>query len=169
MVTVRRRRERFFRRDLEHAFPPYYLARRSGQTPQSFAAGQAALSFILLVSGIIIEIAIAGSFVTFFLSTSGLGERLSARAFAAAQSGVRDAQIKIVRNKDFASVPKTYSLTIGDDIVSVEVTRTGSGVYAYTINSTGVASTRERKLTSVLAVDATTGLVQLGELEEVAL
>ena len=65
--------------------------------------GQATLSFILLAGGIILEIAIAGSFITYFLSASGLSERLSARAYVAAEAGIRDAQIKITRNKDFSN------------------------------------------------------------------
>ena len=137
-------------------------------TPRSLVWGQAALSFIILVSGIIIEIAIAGSFVTYFLSASGLGERLSYRALAAAEAGIRDAQVKIVRDKGLVSVGShVYSLSVGSDIASIEISRTGSEVYVYTLDSTGVASTRERKLTATMIVHATSGLAQLQSITEV--
>ena len=144
----------------------------SGQapTPKSLMWGQAALSFIILVSGIIIEIAIAGSFVTYFLSASGLGERLSYRALSVAETGIRDAQVKIVRDKDFVSAGSyVYSLAVGSDIASVEISRAGSEVYTYTIDSTGVASTRERKLVATMIVHATSGLAQLQSITETPL
>ena len=44
-------------------------------------SGQAALPTILLIGGIITEIAIAGVLIAFILSNSGWGERLSAQAW----------------------------------------------------------------------------------------
>ncbi|HVN67591.1 MAG TPA: hypothetical protein VMT55_04395, partial [Candidatus Sulfotelmatobacter sp.] len=105
--------------------------------------GQATLSFILLISGIIIEIAIAGSFITYFLSTSGLGDRLAERAITAAQAGIRDAQIQIARNKDFSkNATSTYVLSIGSDSATVQVfgNTTDPVNTVYTITSVGVAS-----------------------------
>jgi len=129
-------------------------------------AAQAALSFIILVSGIVVEIAIAGSFVTYFLSASGLGERLSNRALSAAEAGVRDAQVRITRDSDFVtSGSLVYSLSLGSDVASIDVSRSGSGPFVYTISSTGVASTRERKLVATLVVHSS-GLMQLQEISE---
>ncbi len=131
--------------------------------------GQIALPFILLVSGIIVEITIAGSFVTYFLSTSGLGERLSLRASAAAHSGIRDAMIKISRDKDYASAPQNYELTVGDDTAAVSVSRTSddpNNAYIYTITSTATASSRKRKLEATVIVNQTTGFIQLQSLSE---
>ena len=133
--------------------------------------GQIALPFILLVSGIIVEITIAGSFVTYFLSTSGLGERLSLRASAAANSGIRDAMIKISRDKEYASTPQSYELSVGNDSADVSVSKTDddpNNSYIYTINSTGVASSRQRKLQAVLVVNQTTGFIQLQSVQETA-
>ena len=131
--------------------------------------GQIALPFILLVSGIIVEITIAGSFVTYFLATSGLGERLSLRASAAAHSGIRDAMIKISRDKDYASAPQNYELDVGDDTASVSVSRTSDDPqdsYIYTIASTATASSRKRKLEATVIVSQTTGFIQLQSLSE---
>ncbi len=131
--------------------------------------GQIALPFILLVSGIIVEITIAGSFVAYFLSTSGLGERLSLKASAAASSGIRDAMIKISRDKEYASSPQEYELTVGSDTASVSVSRTVNNpqnAYIYTISSTGVASSRQRKLEATIIVNQTTGFIQLQSIAE---
>ena len=133
--------------------------------------GQTTLSFVLLVSGVIIEIAIAGSFITYFLSSSGLGDRLSARAFAAAEAGVRDVQIKVSRDKEFVSGGTTsYVIPVGGDTVAVLVSRDASDPanYLYTATSTGMAVSRNRQLVVVIAVDRTTGLTQLQSLSEKA-
>lgn len=135
--------------------------------------GQMTLPFILLVSGIIVEIAIAGSFVAYFLSTSGYGERLSVRANAAAYSGIRDATLRISQNKEFVSnactAPFTYSVTVGSDATSVSVCRTTdetNGRYAYVVQSIGTAGSRQKKLNTQLSVDMVTGRVQLESIEE---
>lgn len=131
--------------------------------------GQIALPFILLVSGLIIEITIAGSFIAYFLSSSGLGERLILRASAAANSGIRDAMIKIVRNKDFAATTQNYDLTVGSDTAAVVVSRTVNdelNIYTYTITSTATAGSRQRKLKAIIIVNKQTGAINLQSLQE---
>src|SRR5579872_6022618 len=89
-----------------------------------FKKGQVALSFVLLVGGIIIEIVIAGSFITYFLSSSGLSQRIESRASSAAYSGILDAMGKISKNRDFVtSGVDTYSIVIGNDSSIVTVSR----------------------------------------------
>jgi hypothetical protein len=134
------------------------------------------LPFILLVSGIIVEIAIAGSFVAYFLSTSGYGERLSVRANAAAHSGARDGIMRISQNKEFVSnacdSPYTYSLAVGSDSAEVMICRTTdteNGRYAYIIESVGYAGSRQKKLGTQLLVDMVTGRVQLESIQEQAI
>lgn len=134
-----------------------------------FDDGQIALPFILLVSGIIIEITIAGSFITYFLSRSGLGERLSLRASAAANSGIRDAILRITRDKEYASSPQSYNLTVGSDTAAVTVSRTiddPQNSYIYTITSTATAGSRKKKLKATVIVNRTTGFIQLQSLKE---
>jgi len=132
--------------------------------------GQATLSFILLVSGVILQIAVAGSVVTYFLSSSKFSERLSLRALAAAQAGIRDAQIRISRDNNYAaSGTKTNSFTVGSDSVIVTISRTSdsaNNAYVYTINATGSASLRKKKLVGSVAVDQTTGLLQFKSIQE---
>lgn len=126
--------------------------------------GQVALSFILLVSGIIIEIVIAGSLVTYFLGSSGLGERLQSRAETAAYSGLWDALVKISRNRDFGSTTQNYGLTVGSDSATLTVSRTfnsNGNVYIYTVASLGMAGTREKNLLATAIVNQVTGQIQL--------
>ncbi len=134
--------------------------------------GQVALPFVLIIAGIIVEIAIAGSFIVFYMNNSQLGERLSVRALAAAHAGVRDATIEITRNKEFVTLStSTYSFKVGEDSVQVEVSRTTDGVseaYLYTVTATGMARTRQKKLQAQLAVHQVSGEVHLLSLEEVA-
>jgi hypothetical protein len=135
--------------------------------------GQMTLPFILLVSGIIVEIAIAGSFVAYFLSTSGYGERLSVRAGAAAQSGLRDAMMRISQNKEFISIscdnPYVYAVPVGNDAAAVSVCRetdAESGKYIFTIEGIGYAGSRQKKLVSSFLVDSVTGRSQLESISE---
>ena len=130
-------------------------------------SGQATLSFILLVSGLILEVAIAGTFVTYFFSSSALGERLSARAFAVANSGIRDAQMRIARSKDYSG---TFSIQLDADSATVTVVRTTQGSnYVYTITSLGIAGTREREFVATMVADQTSGLAETQSIAEQAL
>lgn len=137
----------------------------------SGSRGQATLSFVLLVGGIIVEIAIAGSLVAFFSSNSGLGERLSARAFNAAEVGIRDSQLKIARNKDLCSpsCPVPYSFSVGSDTVMVTLQKVDDlpdNLYVYTVTAVGTAATRQKKFVAVINVDRTSGVVQLQSHQE---
>lgn len=132
--------------------------------------GQATLSFILLVSGVILEVAIAGSFVAYFFSVSGYGERVSARALAAARAGLEDAQIQVARNKEYGGgSTATYSFAVGDDVAAVTVSRTTDGsnhTYLFSITAVGTAFTRERRLVATMVVDQTSGVARLQGLSE---
>jgi len=133
--------------------------------------GQIALPFILLVGGLIVEIVIAGLLVSFFVSASALGERLSVRAFAAANAGIDDAIVRISSNKEFADTPESYQIIIGDDVVSVNISRTvdnPNNIYNYTVEAEATAINRQRKLVVEVVVNKTTGMLSLKSLEEQA-
>lgn len=128
-------------------------------------SGQAALPAILLICGVITEIAIAGTLVAFVLSSSGLGERLSSQALAAAKAGVQDAFIKITIDKDFfAPDPDGYSFSVGSRSVKVIVVK---GANTTQVISTGTALSRQRKLEAILLVDPNTGKVDLKSIREI--
>ena len=133
-------------------------------------SGQIALPLILLISSIIIEIVIAGAFVSYYLSTSGLGARLSVRAQTAALSGIQDGLLQISENKEFGAVTQNYSVTVDSDSVSVTVSRTTiaqTNVYLYTITALGSAGTRQKKFVATASVDAVNGTLDLQSIQEV--
>lgn len=131
------------------------------------------LPFVLLIGGIIVEVAIAGAFVTYFLSSSGYGERLSIRAAAAAESGIRDAMLKITQNKEFVPIdgqgtPYTV-MQDNNDFALVSFSRTTqSGTYRYVVVSIGTAVSRQKKFSAVISVNGTTGQVELESIKETA-
>jgi len=132
------------------------------------------LPFILLISGIIVEIAIAGAFVTYFLSTSGYGERLAVRAETAARSGINDAFARVMQNKDFSIsscvTPYTYTITAGGgDTAQISLCRTTDVItnkYTFTVTSVGIAVSHQKKFVATLLVDQTTGQVELQSITE---
>ena len=136
--------------------------------------GQMTLPFILLISGIVVEIAIAGAFVTYFLSTSGYGERLAVRAETAARSGVNDAFARVMQNKDFSIsscvTPYTYIIAAGGgDTAQISLCRTTdvtTNKYTFSITSVGIAASHQKKFVATLLVDQTTGQVELQSLTE---
>lgn len=129
-----------------------------------WGAGQAALPTILLIGGIITEIAIAGALVAFILSSSGFGERLSTQALTAAKAGIEDAFIKVVIDKNFSS-PEGYTFSVDGREVKVTVTKNLDGTDE--IISIGKALSRQRKLEGILIVHQDTGKVDLESLQEI--
>ncbi len=136
----------------------------------SSRTGQATLSFVLLIGGIIIEVAIAGSFLVYALSNTRLSEKMLFRARIAAEAGLRDAQLRITRNKEIDSV--SYNLDVGSDRATVNVVRGISAdpaFYTYTIISHGVASGRNKKLQAIISVNASTGVATVSALNDLSL
>lgn len=132
--------------------------------------GQIALPFVLLVGGIIVEIVIAGSIISFFVNASSLGERLSVRALSVANTGVYDAVQKISTNKEFGAGGKTYTINVDGYSTTVTISRSEDNtndVYNYTIESEAVVRSRQRKMQAKLVVNQTSGQVNLKSIEEV--
>ncbi len=132
--------------------------------------GQIALPFILVVSGIIMEITIASTIVAYFLSSSGLSERLSVRAALAARTGVNDALIRIVRDKEYGASTQNYSFNVDRDVATIAVSRivnVPANIYVYSIVSVGAAGARQRKMIGTLSVDQVTGRTRFESLVEV--
>jgi hypothetical protein len=134
--------------------------------------GIVALPTILLLGGLVTEIVIAATVGIFLFVTSEFGERLSAQALFAAQAGVQDALIKIVRDKTFTS--SLYTINIGNNSVNVAVckdlpppTCAGSGKHKITV--VGKAQTRNRKLEAITTVDTATGEVRMESYAETEL
>jgi len=128
----------------------------------------AALPAMLFIGGIFVEIGLAGAFISFYLNLRGFGIKMSAEALAAAEAGVQDALIKIIRNKDFTS--SGYDLTVGNRSANVVVCKdTCAGTGKHKITSIGSALVKRRKIEAVVNVNNTTGEVKIESILEAAL
>lgn len=131
--------------------------------------GQATLSFIILIGGVILQVAIAGSVVGYLSTSSRFSERLSTRAMAAASAGLRDSQVRLSRDRDFGATPEAYSFAVGSDTAEVSVSRVAddaAGVYIYTVSSVGTALARKKRLVGTIFVNQNNGLMELKSVEE---
>lgn len=132
-------------------------------------SGVAVLPTILLIGGLVVEIGIAGLFMSYFLNSSGFGVKISEEALSAAKSGVDDAMIKIIRNKGDAILPYPYTLNIGNNSAQVWVLKDSPLVGKYEISSLGSAGLKQRKLEVVVNIDNDDGEVKVEFIREIAI
>lgn len=136
------------------------------------ANGVATLPVIILIGGVLIEIGIAGAFMAYFLSQSGFGIKLSEEALAVARAGIQDAEMKIVRDKNFVLCPSSDPciLNVGNNSTQIIVCKdTCAGTGKFEITSLGSAFTKRRQIRAILSVSSTTGEVELESEKEISL
>ncbi len=131
--------------------------------------GISALSTILLISLIILELSVAAALTSASLSNTFYGERMASEALSAARAGAEDAIIRVIRYKNCPTTgcPASYSVTVGSRSTDVTIADDGQG--HITITSTGAAFTRKKKVQVILGVNSTTGEVKLQSFAEVTL
>lgn len=127
--------------------------------------GMAMLPLVLVVGTVMIEFGIALTFVVYMANLSGYGNRLSEEAFLAARSGVNDAVLKLVRDKDFSTTG--YNLTVGRGTAWVVVESGQPNTNQARITSTGTVLTREKKLQAIISIDSSTSLINIVSTEEI--
>ncbi|HOB89760.1 MAG TPA: hypothetical protein PKG74_00300 [Candidatus Colwellbacteria bacterium] len=144
--------------------------------------GVATLPTVIMIGGIIIELAIAGVVVGYAFTESGSGMRLSTEALFTARAGADDAIYKVIRGGYQPSytlivsgTPDTPSerkseITIEKDPVDLEG-RYGTcnviwGCY-FRVRSLGLAANRRRKIESVLSVDPATREIRISYIKEI--
>jgi len=131
--------------------------------------GIAVLPTILLIGGLIVEIGIAGLFISYFLNSSGFGVKISEEALSAAKSGIDDAVIKIIRKKGDAILPYPYTLNIDNNSAQVWVLKDAPSNGKYEITSLGSAGLKRRKLEAVVDINNNDGEVKIEFIKEVAI
>ncbi len=140
--------------------------------------GAATLPAVLLIGGLVIEISIAGAFIAYFLSQSGFGIKLSAEALSAAKSGIQDAKMRVVRDKNFIPSLNPYTLTNGNGSVQITVCKNLKTVSSpcdtamenkFEITALGMALTKRRQVRTILFIDSLTGEVKTESENEVAI
>jgi len=142
-------------------------------------SGIASLATILILSAVVVEIALIGFSLASFLSSANFGIRLSSHALTAAQTGIDDAMLRIIRGEldDILSVQGSgggYQIyNIGEATATVVVCPGGTpecepqdfiaglNQNIIQITSTGVAFPKKATLYAYLELDAVTGLVKV--------
>lgn len=136
----------------------------------------ATLLTTLTMGGVIISVGLTGLFLIYFLTQSSLGVKLGTEALAAAASGVEDAKLKIVRDKNFSSAG--YPINVGSRSAQVVVCRDSKTSAAPCdtpspgkdeVTSLGSAFTKRRRLRAILNVTSRTGEVQVESVREIPL
>ncbi|MBI5220528.1 MAG: hypothetical protein HY978_01665 [Candidatus Liptonbacteria bacterium] len=126
-------------------------------TPYSLlpAPGQAALSLVFLIGGIIILIGVTVAFLSFSSVNTSFGFQSAQSAEDVAAAGANDALLQIVRNKSFASAG--YAMPLGSNSATVTVAQNSPATNQATITSQATVSGYVRKLQVVVEINATTG------------
>lgn len=133
--------------------------------------GIATLPTILLLSGILMELAIAGTVLAVVLNNTASSRRLATEALAAARAGAQDAIMKVSRDNSFSDL-LGYSLDVTDR-ASAQITVTPTcdvdGNCKDEVVSIGTVTSRKKKIVAVLGIDKDTGRVRIQSFEEVPL
>ncbi|MBP6855494.1 MAG: hypothetical protein KBC26_00715 [Candidatus Pacebacteria bacterium] len=128
--------------------------------------GAIALSVILIVGVIVVEIAAASMLISYFANQEGFGTRLAIIAATSARVGVDEALRRIVRG-DYASAGGSFSVslagnasagvTVCKDLKTVTSACDTANGGLYEITSIGSAVTKKSKLRAYVVVDTLTG------------
>lgn len=129
--------------------------------------GIAALPAVLMIGGIIMQLAIVGLLLAYLYSSSSYGNRLATEALNAARAGAQDAITRVIRDKTFSTT--SYTLTTNGRDATVVVTRDSPTTGQDTITATVVALTHQKKIQAIIAVSTTTGQVEVLSFGEVSI
>lgn len=140
----------------------------------------AALSTILIVGAIVVETALAALVASYLIGQQGLGLKRAQEASLAARSGIQDALIHLLRDKDFNPSSNPYTIAVNSAAVSVLVCKELAVDFAsdgcsaetlsgrYQIGSTARVSDKRSRFRATLIVATSTGLIRVESIEEVA-
>jgi hypothetical protein len=122
-------------------------------------AGQAALSLVFLVGGIVVLVGATLAFLAFSFISSGIGFQNAQKAYAVASAGATDSLLRLNRDKDY-SVSNT-NVPIGGDTASVKVEQNTPSQGLVTITSQASVAFYSRKISVVASVSSSTGQVNI--------
>ena len=139
--------------------------------------GLVLLPTVLILGFVVVGISLTGLFVIFTLNQSNYSIRLAANALAAANSGIDDAQLRIIRGTNGlspdcsmidpqVSVSYTYLIDVSNYKSYVCIQKLGN---VYNVFSLGVARGRRRKLKAILDEDSITKQIRLQSINEIPL
>lgn len=122
--------------------------------------GQAVLSTIFIIGGIIVTIALSLAFLATSFVNSAYGFRVSEKAAEVASSGASDALVRLLRDNKCCS-PSTYPVVVGSDTATVTVAQDSPAVGKITITSSATISFHQRTETIVVSKNSTSGLITI--------
>ena len=149
-------------------------------------SGVAVLPTILLIGGLLTTISASLLFISYFFGQGSFGIKLSNEALAAAQAGISDAIIRVVRDKNYNTVNSSYSLAVGNRSAQVSVCAENRKtdfmldpdpcdvvdnnlINKREITSIGSAFNKKRRLKAIINVNDDSGEIKTELVEEVAL
>ena len=136
--------------------------------------GAATLAAILLISGIVMELAISGLIVGVLVSNTVASSKMAAQALVAARTGAEDAAVKITRYKNCSALATTFSITC-DGVTTYSLTVNSASATVGVIDNTdgtlkvvsiGTAGTRKKRFEAVVGVDAFNGQTIIISMQE---
>lgn len=131
---------------------------------------QAALSLVLLISGVVILSGLSLIFLVNSFTSTTLAFRAANHALAVASAGMDDALLRLVRNKNFDTGGSAYSVNIGpNETAIVEVEQDNPVTGQIKILSEAQILLYRRKIQAVVAVDPVTQRVNVISRGQVAL
>jgi len=127
--------------------------------------GVTLLPLVIMIGLVIVELGVAMAFVVYLSNLSSYGTRLAQEALFGARSGIDDAILKIIRDKNFSSAG--YALTVGRVNVWVVVEQNQPLTNQDRITSTGTVLLRQKQYQAIVSVDPQTLVVSLVSLTEI--
>jgi hypothetical protein len=121
-------------------------------------AGQAFLSTVLIIGGIMIVVAATVAVLAATFIDSGYGLQASDKAESVAVAGVNDAFLRLVRSSSFSN--GNYQVVVPEGSATVSVVQSSTASLA-TVLSSATVSGRTRKINAVFGITSSTGQVVL--------
>lgn len=120
--------------------------------------GVALLPMILVLFGLVAVVGIAIAGISVSESTISSTKDASDEALVIAESGIQDALMKLLRNKDFSTSPN-YTLSVSGGTATIVVP---TGVFPKNITSSGTLNSKTRKIQLTVNADANGKITQSG-------
>jgi len=123
------------------------------------------LPLVIMIGLVIVELGVAMAFLVYLSNLSSYGTRLAQEALFGSRSGINDAILRVIRDKDWSSAG--YNITVGRATVTIIVEKNVPNTNQDKITSTGTALIRQKKLQAVVSIDPNTATVSLVSLTEI--
>jgi len=142
--------------------------------------GGTALFVILILGLVVVEIASASLLASYLVGQQGIATKRTQEIEAASWSGIDDALLSVIRDKNFTPSSNPYTLTIGQITVSVLVCRELTAatsttsceiptlLNAYQVLSTATLIGQKSSFLGTISFDDTTGKASLQALQRVS-